>query len=383
MDLRHVHPKTCPLCRRQALSLQGDQCRCAACKSIFAYDAEAKLCRYTAVAPRFAGRFAEIEATLTGEWLTRQQVFDLAEPFALPPPNRPTPNASRRVSFGLWLVALSMLGLACVAAGVMWALPQLSRVWQGSTPTPTVALAPAIIFSPGLAPSPSTAPTAAPAVTPADVAPLLPTAALPIGTLKPLPTLAPPRTATPTGVIGALISPPSGPTPTLPPTFTPRPLVLLGVATSPAPITATPTAVINALNSPIQPTVTVLQSPTPSTTQTTPTVEISGLNFQGDPSLKEADEFVELHNLGEQGLSLRNWTIGLKGSEKLSLSGLGNGFILPPKQKCRIYTNSPPLSGGCGPLSFNRNSEMWPNGGGVIELYDQNEKLVAQLSYPK
>ncbi|MCW1968856.1 MAG: lamin tail domain-containing protein [Anaerolineae bacterium] len=380
MDLRHIPPNTCPLCRRQALALQGGECHCAACKSVFLYDSAHKVCRYTAVAPRFAGRFAEIEPILIAEWLTRQQVFDLAEPFALPPPKRhpttpPAPLPPSRVSLGLWVVALSLLGLACVAAGVMWAMPQLRLVWQASTPTATVALAPAIIFSPNLIPSPSPAPTVAPTNTPADVTALLPTAVLPIGTLKPLPTLAPPRTATPTGLIGALVSPPSGPTPTLPPTFTPRPLVLVGVATSPAALATSPaTAVINALNSPIQLTATV---PPP------PSIEISSLNFQGDSSLKEADEFVELHNLGEQGLSLRNWTIGLKGGEKLSLSVLGSGFILSPKQKCRIYTNSPPLSGGCGPLSFNRNSELWPNSGGVIELYDQNEKLIAQYNYPK
>ena len=384
MNLRRIHPKTCPLCRRRALTLQADECHCAACKSVFVFDRETKLCRYTVVTPRFAHHFSEIEVTLTSQWLTRQQVFALAAPFAPKSSafNIPTANASLKLSprfFGaLWMGGLGVVTLAVIVCGavfLLWLGSQIGARQQMNVPTTTVGLTRPTIFVAVLA-SPSPRPTTNIEPTSAILWADLPTPALPVGTLKPLPTFAPPRTPTPAAWAGVLVSPVNAPVATLPPTFTPRPLILTNLAT-PVVAVAPTSSVINAAASPIQP------SPTPTAGESAGLIVITTLNFQGDASLKEADEYVELQNLSAQGISLKGWSIGLKGGERLSLSVLGNGFLLPPNQKCRIYTNSPPLTGGCGPLSFNRNTELWPNSGGVVELYDQNEKRVSEYSYLK
>ena len=384
MNLRRIHPKTCPLCRRRALKLQADECHCAACKSVFVFDRETKLCRYTVVTPRFAHHFSEIEVTLTSQWLTRQQVFALAAPFAPKSSafNIPTANASLKLSprfFGaLWMGGLGVVTLAVIVCGavfLLWLGSQIGARQQMNVPTTTVGLTRPTIFVAVLA-SPSPRPTTNIEPTSAILWADLPTPALPVGTLKPLPTFAPPRTPTPAAWAGVLVSPVNAPVATLPPTFTPRPLILTNLAT-PVVAVAPTSSVINAAASPIQP------SPTPTAGESAGLIVITTLNFQGDASLKEADEYVELQNLSAQGISLKGWSIGLKGGERLSLSVLGNGFLLPPNQKCRIYTNSPPLTGGCGPLSFNRNTELWPNSGGVVELYDQNEKRVSEYSYLK
>jgi hypothetical protein len=328
-----------------------------------------------------ASRYAPVAHDLQNNWHTRREVFELTAPFAPKSKQADQPQLPSRNK--IYLVGWAVMGvsLLCVlCSGVSIYALAMRWGWVDNAQTPTVQplLAPPTIFA-----SPFISPVAMPRITPPAentvIAPrlseqdaLATVAAL--ATLRPLPTALP---APATNSLGALASPLLAPTLPLPPTFTPRPLLLATPILSTVAeneVTPSPVRTISPVVSPLQP----IGRPTISVNVTP--VKISALNFKGDAAIKEADEFVELHNVSDRVISFRGWTIGLKGGEQLSF---GNGFVLQPNQKCRVYTNSPSLGGECGALSFNRNNELWLNSGGVVVLRDANEVIIDEYIYPK
>jgi hypothetical protein len=185
---------------------------------------------------------------------------------------------------------------------------------------------------------------------------------------KPSPTAAPTPSSTPTPTATPV------PTPTATPTHTPAP------TPSPTPVdTATPTAT---------PTPTPTATPTPTDTPTPtatpigqPDVQIICIFFDGQVKTTEADEYVEIINLGNAPQDLEGWKLAdiSDGSPEFTFTS----WLLGPNEVVRVYTNE--IHPEWGGFSFGRRSPIWNNDlrdPDIAELYNQNGNPVSRKSYP-
>jgi hypothetical protein len=429
LDVTKIPSDTCPLCQQQALQWVGATCVCRSCRSKFVVDPNTLRCHYTYIAPRFAA----LATALTQRWLTRREVFESAwqdesllaqgtpgpiapeiEQASLAPgiepiqsdfmPGTPSIATGKHVSrpavpiTAIWVVligALVLIPILCACLFIVLLGKDIPRTreliaaanqptitippTQAGQITSTVAIIEPInpIASPLLTPI-AQATTLAGEITGTVETRKLPTAvALMVATAQnptvPAPTTLPFQSPLPTPQ-----PQPGASSATLPPTFTPLPVILLTTTATPehtaTPGTLTPTAT-SALSGTLTPT------PTPTSNATyTGSIRITTVMYSGTTSLNMSDQYVEVANVSSAPVSMSNWTLSAASSGKSFM--FFNGLVLQAGQTCRVYGNSPPqTSGGCGALSFNSPSAVWSTAGDTARLNDQNGALMSSYTY--
>ncbi|MBN1145673.1 MAG: lamin tail domain-containing protein [Anaerolineales bacterium] len=123
-------------------------------------------------------------------------------------------------------------------------------------------------------------------------------------------------------------------------------------------------------------------TPTPTRTRPAPTetlsrtgyVIISYIFFKGE-KWAEPNEFVEIHNLSDNPVQLKNWTV--KNLENHVY--VFPEYILLPGQFCRVYTNQY-HSGTCG-FTFNNPAPIWDDLSDCAYLKDSLGVLVDEYCY--
>lgn len=105
-------------------------------------------------------------------------------------------------------------------------------------------------------------------------------------------------------------------------------------------------------------------------------IVISHINFDGTEGRAEADEYIEITNIGGTPADLSGWTVNAGKQQDFVFP---EGTVLLPKGSLKVYTNKiEPESGG---FSFERKSAIWNNAGDCGRLYDPNQKLVVEYCY--
>ena len=110
-------------------------------------------------------------------------------------------------------------------------------------------------------------------------------------------------------------------------------------------------------------------------------MQISCILYDGEVFQTEADEYVEIVNLGSGPQELAGW----------KLEDIDDGtpvfpfpsYILVPAGVIRVYTNE--IHSEWGGFSFGRGSAAWTNDISQADkagLFDQSGALVSQKSYP-
>lgn len=108
-----------------------------------------------------------------------------------------------------------------------------------------------------------------------------------------------------------------------------------------------------------------------------PRVLISYIHFLGTTKRTQADEFIELKNLGGVAQDLSEWRVSAADpGQEFSFPA---GTQLPPGEVVRIYTNRAPL--GAGQFSYNSKRALWNDGGDLGQLFNRDGQLVAQYGY--
>ncbi len=108
-----------------------------------------------------------------------------------------------------------------------------------------------------------------------------------------------------------------------------------------------------------------------------PRVIISYIHFLGTTKRTQADEFIELKNLGEAPQDLSGW--------RISAADPGQNFVFPAGTQIaagavlRVYTNREPRSPAH--FSFGSKRAIWNDAGDLGQLFDDGGKLVAQYGY--
>ncbi|MBI4234617.1 MAG: lamin tail domain-containing protein [Chloroflexi bacterium] len=132
------------------------------------------------------------------------------------------------------------------------------------------------------------------------------------------------------------------------------------------------------------PTPTPAPIPTPLATLTpTPAaafqVAIRCIFYDGKVSKTEADEYVEVENLGDSSGNLKGWV--LKDISDGSPSFTFPDNDLRPKQRVRIYTNE--VHPEWGGFSFGRPSGIWNNTSpDTAALFDASGREISRRTYP-
>lgn len=124
-------------------------------------------------------------------------------------------------------------------------------------------------------------------------------------------------------------------------------------------------------------------SPTPTRTLIPPTstpaatgeIEISLIQFDGR-SWQDPNEFVEIHSMDTQPISLKGWTLRDAKNHVFTFPD----FVIYPDNYCRIYTNEY-HPGSCG-FSYFSLSPMWDDDGDCGYLKDATGKLIDEYCYP-
>ncbi len=108
-----------------------------------------------------------------------------------------------------------------------------------------------------------------------------------------------------------------------------------------------------------------------------PRVLISYIHFLGTTKRTQADEFIELKNLGGVAQDLSGWRVSA--ADPGQEFSFPVGTQLPPGEVVRIYTNLAPL--GAGQFSFNSKRAIWNDGGDLGQLFNRDGQLVTQYGY--
>jgi hypothetical protein len=133
-------------------------------------------------------------------------------------------------------------------------------------------------------------------------------------------------------------------------------------------------------------------SPTPSGATPVPngavifqgTLQVSNIRAAGDPNLAEADEYVEIRNIGSQPVYVDGWSLKVfVNNQQRDQFIFTDGAVFAAGQVCRIYTNLPAGPDNCGFTSGFANDEpLWPNNGGArASLFNQQNIEVARFTY--
>ena len=110
-----------------------------------------------------------------------------------------------------------------------------------------------------------------------------------------------------------------------------------------------------------------------------PDVRIACIFFDGVVSPSEADEYVEIANLGDAVQELDGWTL-------VDISDDSPVFVFPPwtldpGEAVRVYTNE--LHEEWGGFSFERGTAAWNNSDpDTAGLFSEAGDLVSTKSYP-
>ena len=265
-------------------------------------------------------------------------------------------------------------------------MPLLLACGTSGQPEHTSDVSPTATAMPTATPTPAGigAIVATPTATPTPIQPPTPTSTA-TATYTPTATLTP----TPAGVPTLEGEPKATPTPTQPPT--PTSTATATYTPTPTP-TSTPTPTPTHTLTPI-PTATVIVAPTPSPTATaiatpiptsTPSssgvmVVIECIYFDGLVPVTEADEYVQIANLGDIPADLTGWRlIDISDSSPTFDFPL---FTLEPGKRIRVYTNEDhPERGG---FSFERGVAIWNNTDpDVAALINAQSEQVSTKSYP-
>jgi len=175
-------------------------------------------------------------------------------------------------------------------------------------------------------------------------------------------------------------------TPTRTPTPTPTKTSTATPTKTPT-STFTRTSTFTATNTPTKtrtPTPTRTPTKTPTRTPTrTPTpipldgnVQIIYIYYDGEAP-NEADEYVEIKNVGSTSVQIQNWTLSDKAFHIFTFPQ----FVMVPNQICRIYTNET-HSEYCG-FNYHSGSAIWNNSDDCGYLRNSSDVLKSQYCYPR
>ncbi len=105
-------------------------------------------------------------------------------------------------------------------------------------------------------------------------------------------------------------------------------------------------------------------------------VQITNVNFDGQKGSAEPDEYVEITNGGEEAVDITDWVLqNASGRDEFKWES----YVLQPGATIRVYTNEAHTESGG--FSFGSGHAVWPNSGGVAELYDADKELVSRYAY--
>jgi hypothetical protein len=129
---------------------------------------------------------------------------------------------------------------------------------------------------------------------------------------------------------------------------------------------------------PITPVGTASPAPPGSTNaQFNGAVQITSVNYDGVKS-REPDEYIEITNEGTQPVEITDWTLqDPTGRDEYKWEG----YTMKPGEKIRVYTNE--VHKDTGGFTFGSGNALWPNSGGIVELYDADHQLVSRSTYGK
>ncbi|MFM6339329.1 MAG: lamin tail domain-containing protein [Dolichospermum sp.] len=136
-----------------------------------------------------------------------------------------------------------------------------------------------------------------------------------------------------------------------------------------------------------QPTPAPVPTPEPLVTDSeeftitaTTNVTISKLVYKGAVKRTQADEYIEISNLGNSPANISGWKITSAASSKQFLT-FPPGTILEGGKSFRIYTNEVhPETGG---FSFGSKTAIWNDAGDEAKLFDTAGSNVSTLAYGK
>jgi hypothetical protein len=404
VDLKSLPANTCPLCRQAALDQRTDQWTCDFCGCTLEFDPASRRSRIT----YWPAQYAALKAGVGDDWQNRRELFERVDAAVAM-----TPAARQPRLVGPLLIIASALLLVCVMLGAVASAlvisPSIARTRRvisqaylptataTMTATATVAVQAMGTESPAMAspletalPGPEAAGLISPTVIAGDPALLATAPALPT---PELPTPAPPQAAAPlpTQPLPPTFTPvPPTPTapavpPTPPPTLTPT---LPGAQTSPLPpgqgVQPTPPTQPPPGNpTPAQPTVTVVTSTQPlqpGSQLLNGTVQVIRVEANGNAGLNEADEFVELRNVGQTPAYLDGWRLkAIRNADNVQLEEyiFPGGSVIASNQTCRIYTNLPFGTDNCGFAGgFAFEQPLWPpNGARAVLVNPQGQEM--------
>jgi hypothetical protein len=381
--------------------MSGERWTCDFCGCELDFDANSRRVKFRYI-PR---QYEPVQSSVADVWLTRREAFERAEA-AL---SNQAETEAQSPRFGpLIIVALALL-VACVMLGAVASAlvisPSIARTRR------EIAEA----YRPTATPAPTTTPitdttafiSATATFTPGETAQPIPTVdpnlAVTVTATLPPPTVAPAIAATQP----ATALPPTVP-PTLPPTFTPVPVATAFTPTIQAQTSVTPTLTIPPTQSPtpttspvpgstiaatVTPTTASGSVITPTATTTVPvgavvfqgSIRIETIKFQGTEA-NEADEYVELRNIGNQPVYLDGFSLKAfrtSDNQLIDQYVFTNGFIMAANQVCRIYTIKLSTADNCGTgTGFDSTVPIWPNTPGArASLYNQQNIEQARFTY--
>lgn len=110
---------------------------------------------------------------------------------------------------------------------------------------------------------------------------------------------------------------------------------------------------------------------------------MSNINFNGDPSIAEANEYVEIRNIGQQPVSVDGWSVKVFVNNEQKDQYVFSGLTFTVGQVCRIYTNLPNGPESCGiAFGFASDEALWPPAGPArASLFNQQNIEVARFGY--
>jgi len=173
-------------------------------------------------------------------------------------------------------------------------------------------------------------------------------------------------------------------TPTRTPTPTPTKTSTATPTKTPT-STFTRTSTFTATNTPTKtrtPTRTPTKTPTRTPTRTPTPIPLDGnvqiiyIYYDGEAP-NEADEYVEIKNVGSTSVQIQNWTLSDKAFHIFTFPQ----FVMVPNQICRIYTNET-HSEYCG-FNYHSGSAIWNNSDDCGYLRNSSDVLKSQYCYPR
>jgi len=149
---------------------------------------------------------------------------------------------------------------------------------------------------------------------------------------------------------------------------------------SPVDVTPVPTPAPQPTPAPVPTPATLVTDSEEFTITATTNVTISKLVYKGAVKRTQADEYIEISNLGNTPANISGWKITSAASSKQFLT-FPSGTILEGGKSFRIYTNEVhPETGG---FSFGSKTAIWNDAGDEAKLFDTAGSNVSTLAYGK